>query len=71
MENGVGFMNHPYDCSQFVQCHFSTRGGIQAYYRFCPFGQYWDQGDLTCKPANDVDCPHGKGHKYVVIKCLV
>ncbi|XP_060590417.1 sushi, von Willebrand factor type A, EGF and pentraxin domain-containing protein 1-like [Ruditapes philippinarum] len=60
MENGVGFMNHPYDCSQFVQCHFSTRGGIQAYYRFCPFGQYWDQGDLTCKPADDVDCPHEK-----------
>ena len=60
MENGVGYMNHPYDCTQFVQCYISGKGNIQAYYRHCPFGQYWDQTDLTCRPVDDVQCPHGE-----------
>ncbi|XP_045174634.2 sushi, von Willebrand factor type A, EGF and pentraxin domain-containing protein 1-like [Mercenaria mercenaria] len=58
MLNGVGYMKHPDDCTQFVQCFYNDRGGIQGIYMPCPFGQYWDQGDLTCKPADDVDCPN-------------
>jgi len=60
MMNGVGYINHPYDCTKFVQCFYSAKGGIEAVYMPCPFGQYWDQVDLTCKPSNMVDCIHGK-----------
>lgn len=56
MLNGVGYMKHPSDCTQFVQCFFSAKGGIEAVYMPCPFGQYWDQSVLTCRPAAEVEC---------------
>ena len=59
MFNGVGYIGHPFDCTQFVQCYYSQRG-VEAVYQPCPFGQYWDQADLTCKPAEVVDCPVGE-----------
>ncbi|XP_052801431.1 sushi, von Willebrand factor type A, EGF and pentraxin domain-containing protein 1-like [Mya arenaria] len=54
--NGVGYNNHPYDCSQYVQC-FLGRRGIEPVYRRCPFGLFWDQNVLTCRPADQVVCP--------------
>ena len=60
MLNNVGFMNHPTDCTQFVQCYYGSSGGIVAVYQQCPFGLYWSQQYLTCIPAKDVDCPVGK-----------
>ncbi|XP_060587822.1 sushi, von Willebrand factor type A, EGF and pentraxin domain-containing protein 1-like [Ruditapes philippinarum] len=55
--NGVGYNNHPYDCNQFVQC-FKGNRGLEPAYRKCPFGLFWDQNALTCKPSHEVDCPN-------------
>ncbi|XP_052799564.1 sushi, von Willebrand factor type A, EGF and pentraxin domain-containing protein 1-like [Mya arenaria] len=77
MLNGVGYTQHPHECSEYVQCYFSARGGIEAVYRKCPFGLFWDQGDLTCQPSDIVYCatdrcltsPALQSHKYGGQKC--
>ena len=60
MQNGIGFNPHPDDCDKYTQCYFGGEGQIRAVYRQCPFGQYWDQRVLTCRPSQEVDCEKGK-----------
>nr|QDO66815.1 hypothetical protein [Pinctada fucata] len=60
MQNGVGYNPHPDDCDKFTQCYFGGENQIMAVYRQCPFGQYWDQGMLTCRPSAEVNCPNDK-----------
>lgn len=59
MINGIGFNPHPDDCDKFVQCYFGTKGQLRVAYRQCPFGQYWDQSVLTCRPSEYVECEKG------------
>ncbi|KAK3102854.1 hypothetical protein FSP39_014448, partial [Pinctada imbricata] len=62
MQYGVGFNPHPEDCDKFTQCYFDQNGQVQAVFRQCPFGQYWDQDVLTCRPSEQVQCMHEKCH---------
>ncbi|KAH3888655.1 sushi, von Willebrand factor type A, EGF and pentraxin domain-containing protein 1-like [Dreissena polymorpha] len=55
--NGVGYNRHPTDCNQYVQCFVGAKG-LEPVYRRCPFGLFWDQNVLTCRPADQVDCPN-------------
>ena len=73
MKKGVGFNRHPEDCDKYVECYFGYDGKAQAVYRQCPFGMYWDQEEITCKPAAQVPCPKGKDNSksyYVYISWL-
>ncbi|XP_071120172.1 protein PIF-like [Mytilus edulis] len=56
LRNGVGYNPHPEDCDKFIQCYFGENNEIVGAYRQCPWGQYWDQEVLTCRPAENVVC---------------
>ena len=60
MLNWIGFNPHPDDCDKFVQCYFGSKGQLRVAYRQCPFGQYWDQSMLTCRPSEYVECEKGR-----------
>ncbi|XP_061177914.1 protein PIF-like [Saccostrea echinata] len=60
MLNGIGFNPHPDNCDKFTQCYFGPNGQVRMAYRQCPFGQYWDQSVLTCRPSEQVPCQKDK-----------
>ncbi|XP_063398796.1 uncharacterized protein LOC134683438 [Mytilus trossulus] len=56
MENGAGYNSHPTDCNKYTQCLFDKEGLVTAFYRDCPWGQYWNQDILSCQPPKHAMC---------------
>ncbi|CAC5423226.1 unnamed protein product [Mytilus coruscus] len=56
MENGAGYNSHPTDCDKYTQCLFDKEGLLAAFYRNCPWGQYWNQDILSCQQPKHVMC---------------
>ena len=71
MLNGIGFNPHPEDSDKFVQCYFGNKGQLRVAYRQCPFGQYWDQSVLTCRPSEYVECEIFSDFCWFLNKALI
>lgn len=60
MENGAGYNRFPGECDKYFQCYFDKNGQVTAFYRNCPWGQFWNQEILSCQPPKNVKCENGK-----------
>ncbi|XP_033752838.1 uncharacterized protein LOC117336434 [Pecten maximus] len=58
MDGGLGYIRHPSRCDQFVVCYPDRTGLFKPRVQDCPYGQFWSNIDVTCKPSKDVNCEH-------------
>ncbi|XP_060082659.1 uncharacterized protein LOC132561956 [Ylistrum balloti] len=56
MDGGLGYIRHPSRCDQFVVCYPDRSGLFKPHVQDCPYGQFWSNIDVTCKPSKDVNC---------------
>ncbi|XP_062590013.1 uncharacterized protein LOC134251619 isoform X2 [Saccostrea cucullata] len=54
-DKGTGYNFFPGDCSKFVQC-WEDNGYVHGVVKDCPFGEFWEQNELKCKPSIHVHC---------------
>lgn len=59
VDENTGYHYHPSDCSKFLQCYPGVRD-YRIETRKCPFGMFWDEDTVTCRPPKDVMCAGGK-----------
>ncbi|XP_063396159.1 mucin-2-like isoform X2 [Mytilus trossulus] len=53
--DGIGYAEYPGYCDKLVQC-FHSDGKVVAVQRECPYGYFWHQDQVLCRPPAEVPC---------------
>ena len=56
--DSIGYAEYPGRCDKLVQC-YNYRGRDIAVLRDCPYGYFWHQEQVLCRPPAEVPCYDG------------
>ncbi|CAG2189235.1 unnamed protein product [Mytilus edulis] len=54
--DGIGYAEYPGYCDKLVQCFHSNGQEVVAVQRECPYGYFWHQDHVLCRPPAEVPC---------------
>lgn len=60
--DGIGYAEYPGYCDKLVQC-YQYQQRVVAVQRECPYGYFWHQDQVLCRPPAEVPCYDGKYYK--------